>query len=77
MMPAIVYTRSAIVYTRSAIVNNHNSLSCRMDAMLVPRTDIVTHFRDSGLAFKTCGNPYKIVGASVSPAVKQVCVPAS
>ena len=42
-----------------------------IDALLVPRTEIVRHFRDSGLAFTKCGNPFKIVGKAAKP---EVCV---
>jgi hypothetical protein len=40
-----------------------------IDALLVPRTEIVRHFRDSGLAFTKCGNPFKIVGKAAKPEV--------
>jgi len=41
----------------------------RVDAILVPRTEIVRHFRDSGLAFTNCGNPFKMVGETAKPEV--------
>ena len=42
-----------------------------IDALLVPRTEIVRQFRDSALAFTKCGNPFKIVGKAAKP---EVCV---
>ena len=45
----------------------------RVDAILVPRTEIVRHFRDSGLAYTNCGNPFKMVGQAAKPEVF-VCV---
>ena len=41
----------------------------QLDALLLPRADVVNYFRSSQLAFTLCGNQLKFVGGSVTSSV--------
>jgi len=48
----------------------------QLDALLLPRADVVNYFRSSQLAFTLCGNQLKFVGGSVTSSVVILLQPA-